>query len=83
MMLIFDKLPYKRIDEDHWLDGAGFNVNDDSAFERKFRCQNCTARFASEDDLGEIKNIESRVSLEEPVPAGECPKCGALVVEDY
>ena len=40
-------------------------------------CQNCGHLEVAE-DLGEIEDISARVAEGEPMPAGECTKCGAL-----
>jgi hypothetical protein len=40
-------------------------------------CQDCEW-FGPVDDLNPIKDIGQRVAPGEPMPAGECPRCGAL-----
>jgi|SRR6185295_8749517 len=40
-------------------------------------CPNC-GKVSSELELAEIKDIFLRVDPGEPMPAGECPECGAL-----
>lgn len=44
---------------------------------REAQCQNCDWVGAKE-ALGEIVGLHMRVSAGEPMPAGECPACGAL-----
>lgn len=46
----------------------------------KFQCQNCE-RLWLEDSLNPVANIEQRVEPGEPMPAGECPACGAVCHE--
>jgi len=41
------------------------------------RCQDCTRVFA-EENLEEIRHLDTRVHPGEPMPAGQCPACGAL-----
>lgn len=41
------------------------------------QCQNCDWR-GPESDCKEIKHLNERVASGEPMPCGECPKCGAL-----
>jgi hypothetical protein len=44
---------------------------------RLTECQNCgVAR--EEDQLHEVRDIFQRVAAGEPMPAGECPDCGAI-----
>lgn len=40
-------------------------------------CQNCDWE-GEEADCNPIKDLHQRVAAGEPMPAGECPKCGAL-----
>ena len=40
-------------------------------------CQDCEQRFP-ENKLNPIQDLYARVDPEEPMPAGECPECGAL-----
>jgi len=40
-------------------------------------CQNCDWT-GPDSDLREIQDIFQRVGPGEPMPSGECPKCGAL-----
>ena len=40
-------------------------------------CQSCDWR-GMRSNLKEIKNVFQRVKASEPMPAGECPDCGAL-----
>jgi len=47
----------------------------------KFICQNCQATH-DEELLNEVKDIHERVAPGEPMPAGECPDCGAVCHED-
>lgn len=44
------------------------------------KCQNCEWT-GSRDELCAIKDIGERVAPGEPMPAGECPDCGALAHE--
>lgn len=48
-------------------------------YRARFECQDCGKEFWDEKALLEIKNLLQRVSPGEIMPAGECPKCGALV----
>lgn len=41
------------------------------------RCSNCKRLFHTA-ELKKIKNVEDRVAAGEPMPSGDCPKCGAL-----
>lgn len=41
------------------------------------RCQDCT-RVCAEENLEEIQDLSIRVDAGEPMPAGQCPACGAL-----
>jgi hypothetical protein len=41
-------------------------------------CQNCEGRFPSQDALDPIHDLFERVAAGEPMPSGQCPKCGAL-----
>ena len=43
----------------------------------RVRCQNC-AWEGNEETCEEIKHVFERVAPGEPMPVGECPKCGAL-----
>src|SRR3990167_2422848 len=43
----------------------------------KTECQNCGKAW-NVDDLLPIRDIYERVAAGEPMPAGECPDCGAL-----
>lgn len=43
-----------------------------------YRCQNCDFETLHETELKEPKDLWERVAPGEPVPAGECPDCGAL-----
>lgn len=45
-------------------------------------CQNCDWRGPEEALVAEIHDLEQRVGVGEPMPAGECPECGALCHED-
>lgn len=40
-------------------------------------CQNCVWT-GSQVDCKPIENLTQRVAVGEPMPAGQCPKCGAL-----
>lgn len=40
-------------------------------------CQNCDW-WGESDEQDDIKDLHERVSDGEPMPAGQCPKCGAL-----
>jgi hypothetical protein len=42
-----------------------------------YACQNCEWRGEA-GSLLDIKDLEQRVAPGEPMPAGECPKCGCL-----
>lgn len=53
----------------------GNDEDDDEA--GKYECQNCGIRL-DEDELNPVKDISERVAPGEPIPAGECPDCGAL-----
>ena len=44
-----------------------------------YACQNCTYSTQDRDQLLPIRDIHQRVEPGEPMPAGECPECGALV----
>jgi hypothetical protein len=48
-----------------------------------YYCQNCD--FATEDggDLLPIQDLHMRVEPGEPIPAGECPECGALCAVEH
>lgn len=46
-----------------------------------FECQNCGWKGPEEDLKKYIHHIQDRVAPGEPMPAGECPKCGALCHE--
>lgn len=48
--------------------------------ETVFECQSCDWR-GPESKLALIKDLTMRVSAGEPMPAGECPECGALCHE--
>jgi hypothetical protein len=43
----------------------------------RHRCQNCGAIHKT-NKLNEVKHLTERVAPGEPMPSGECPKCGAL-----
>lgn len=43
----------------------------------KYVCENCCAEWTKR-DLNPIQDIEARVLPGEPMPAGECPDCGAV-----
>lgn len=45
----------------------------------KYQCDECNYETDNIDDLDEIQDLQQRVSVGEIYPAGECPKCGALV----
>jgi hypothetical protein len=42
-----------------------------------YQCQNCQWE-GRENWMNPIKDLHQRVAPGEPMPAGECPKCGAL-----
>lgn len=42
-----------------------------------FECQNCSKRWP-EGKLREVKDFSMRTEPGEPIPAGECPDCGAV-----
>lgn len=44
-----------------------------------YNCQGCDAGFRDESKLKQIEDYSARVWAGELVPAGECPKCGAVV----
>src|SRR4051794_40201056 len=48
-----------------------------------FRCQNCTEKWYRVElvNVDNIPGIHERVAPGEPMPAGECPECGALCHE--
>ena len=48
--------------------------------ETKYECQNCGSEWA-EDELEDLIDITERVAPGEPMPAGQCPDCGALCHE--
>ncbi len=50
----------------------------DIVAESQHVCQNCGSTFPAETELPGPQALEQRVSPGEPVPSGECPKCGAL-----
>jgi len=41
-------------------------------------CDNCSSEW-TKDDLDVVDNIEDRVMPGEPMPAGQCPKCGSVL----
>ena len=41
-------------------------------------CGNCEERFPSQDALDPIDDLFERVAAGDPMPSGQCPKCGAL-----
>lgn len=43
-----------------------------------YACQNCTFTTTDRDQLRTVADISQRVEPGEPMPAGECPECGAL-----
>lgn len=45
----------------------------------KFECQNCGKTYRDTVPLVPVIDIHERVAVGEPMPAGECPACGALV----
>jgi hypothetical protein len=48
------------------------------ATKQKFICQNCHYVVKPSDNV-EIRDLFSRVEVGDPMPYGECPKCGCLV----
>lgn len=44
-----------------------------------FVCANCDERFPEGAEFDPVSDILERVEAGEPMPAGECPKCGCLV----
>lgn len=52
---------------------AYLNVADDA----QCQCEHCKGRYDGR-DLDPINEVESRVIAGKPVPAGQCPSCGAL-----
>lgn len=42
-----------------------------------YECQNCD-RICIESELYPLANVLDRVAVGEPMPAGECPECGAV-----
>lgn len=50
---------------------------DDESDEEQFECQNCGKRWAI-DELLPVQDLLQRVAPGEPMPAGECPECGAV-----
>lgn len=61
------------------------DVNLDRAYaagdveKKKYNCGNCEFGTNNDSRLRPIKDIFQRVAPGEPMPAGECPNCGALV----
>lgn len=43
----------------------------------RHECQNC-GKVSKAADLLDIEDLFQRIAVGEPVPSGECPKCGAL-----
>lgn len=43
----------------------------------KYACGNCEW-LGGDDALNDITDLSERVAPGEPMPAGECPECGAL-----
>lgn len=52
-------------------------ISDSDTGEPTAQCQNCKAAWLIE-RLNPIKDIHQRVAPGEIMPAGECPRCGAL-----
>ena len=50
------------------------------AAEPLYECQNCAKQW-TEGQLKPIQHLTQRVEVGEPMPAGECPECGALCHE--
>lgn len=44
-------------------------------------CQDCSTVFTEDELVNPIPDIGQRVGPGEPMPSGECPKCGALCQE--
>lgn len=51
----------------------------DAADSQLYRCSNCNFVSFNLEGLPPIKDLLQRVAPGEPMPAGECPTCGALV----
>jgi len=43
----------------------------------KYVCDNCSSEW-TKNDLDSIDDLEARVLPGEPMPAGQCPECGAV-----
>lgn len=66
---------------DAWLDANAPSLRDDlKRFAPRYECGNCGKQFRDELLLDwPIPDLERRVAPGEPMPAGECPECQALV----
>jgi len=49
--------------------------------ETVYECQDCGKRWSLDELKLDIPDIQQRVAPGEPMPAGECPDCGALCHE--
>ena len=49
------------------------------AYRARYECQDCGKPFWDAGALEEIDDLHQRVAPGEPMPAGQCPACGALV----
>ncbi len=67
-------------DFDHWSTPNGCHEDCPACAAETHECQNCGWRGA-EERLEPIEDIFQRVDPGEPMPAGECPECGALCHE--
>ncbi len=47
-----------------------------------YRCQNCQKLWLLDQLNPDMPYLSERVAAGEPMPAGECPECGALCHED-
>lgn len=54
-------------------------LSDLEPYQARFECQNCGQRFWNSEQLDVIQDLHQRVAPGESMPAGECPRCQALV----
>lgn len=64
------------VEIDHTKDGKTVCVN--CAGKDQFECQNCGEVWGENELVNPIPDLVERVAPGEPMPAGECPECGAL-----
>ena len=73
-----------KYDATEWTDSSGAEIveidNNGDEIPPRSACQNCDWT-GPEEALDPIKDIHQRVAPGEPMPSGECPKCGALCHE--